>query len=390
MGTCGLFSAMQTPQYVKGIAMPRVFLLAVILAVVCCGCGSDSDTDAPVAENLVAEKPVAEKPVAEKPVAENSVEQNAVGQDADSSEISTVEAALASVSATPGEYVRFPAVGVKIAQPDGFQVAEEFHGFAHTDSGCSILTLKIPGPFSEVTGGFTKERLGARGMVLHSKSEIEIEGFDGFLISLSQQAYGMNFKKWLVCFGDEESSTMVTATFPASAEKRIGAQLKKIVLAVKHDDGPPPPLGSDVGFTIATANKLKLTSDVGKTLLYTKDGVIPAKSPSDPFLVVARSIADVVAGDRRQYALNRLQQTADIKVTSIVSTEEVTVDSLDGFATVAEAVETDTDAPMIVYQVMLFDGRAYFLIQGRAGKELSDEFLGEFKEMARSFKRRVE
>jgi len=42
-----------------------------------------------------------------------------------------------------------------------------------------------------------------------------------------------------------------------------------------------------------------------------------------------------------------------------------------------------------IYQVILFDESSYFLMQGLVGAELRDEYLPEFKEMARSFKQKT-
>ena len=40
-----------------------------------------------------------------------------------------------------------------------------------------------------------------------------------------------------------------------------------------------------------------------------------------------------------------------------------------------------------VYQVMLFESESYILLQGLVGEKLADEFLPEFKAMARSLVR---
>jgi hypothetical protein len=41
---------------------------------------------------------------------------------------------------------------------------------------------------------------------------------------------------------------------------------------------------------------------------------------------------------------------------------------------------------MVVYQVMLFLDESYVLMVGFVGKDLADDFLPDFKKMARSLK----
>ncbi len=51
------------------------------------------------------------------------------------------------------EYINFPAVGIKLVRPDGFDDAENFYGFQQQDMQSSVMVVSIPGPFSEVTRG---------------------------------------------------------------------------------------------------------------------------------------------------------------------------------------------------------------------------------------------
>jgi hypothetical protein len=43
--------------------------------------------------------------------------------------------------------------------------------------------------------------------------------------------------------------------------------------------------------------------------------------------------------------------------------------------------------PLTIYQVMLFEGQSYILIQGIVGTKIRDEYLADFQAMARSFKK---
>jgi hypothetical protein len=288
------------------------------------------------------------------------------------------------------QYTSFPTAGIKLIRPDGFEPAESFDGFQQASTQSSVMLMTIPGPFTEVTNGLTAERLKTRGMTLRSRENVTIDGNKGILISLTQTAYGIEFAKWIVAFGNEKETKMVTATFPRAKTAKLSAPLKSVVLTAKNDLTQPPTLGSNVGFQIVASDKVKLARSMGKMLLYTKDGTIPAKSPEDPLFIVAPSFSQMAIVDRKQFATQRLSQTRSIKIESVTTTEAIKIDGLDGYEIVANAQDTNTGTPVVMYQVMLFDDRSYTLIQGIVGTKVRDEYLPEFKAMARSFKKTIE
>ena len=250
------------------------------------------------------------------------------------------------------------------------------------------MVVMIPGPYSEVSSGFTTAQMKTRGMNLQSKENIDIDGLPSVLMNVTQSAYGIEFGKWIAVFGDDSKTIIITATFPKSREDELSGQLKSTVLNTKLDQTPPPDTGADLNFSIVPSDKLKITHGIGKTLLYTKDGVIPAKSVEDPVFIAAPSFFEVPIPDKRQFAVQRLFQTATIKVHSLISNAPVTIDGLDGYESFAEAEHADSGTPLVLYQVVLFDEGSYILMQGLVGAKLSDEYLFEFRAMARSLTRK--
>jgi hypothetical protein len=285
------------------------------------------------------------------------------------------------------QYVSFPAAGVKLVRPIDFEDAENFHGFQQPSTQSSVMVVMIPGPFSETTRGFTAEQLRTRGITLRSKEDVEIGGTIGVMLDVTQSAYGTEFAKWILAFGDEDETKMVTATFPITEQASLSDQLKAVVLGTKIDGTPPPPPGTDVGFAIVPSAKLKLTRGIGKMLMYTKDGTIPAKSPEDPLFIAAPSVSKVPMDNERQFAVQRLFQTAHTKISSVTSNNAITIDGLGGYEIVADGEDADSGTSLSVYQVILFDGGSYILMQGLVGANVADEYLPEFKSMARSLTR---
>lgn len=286
------------------------------------------------------------------------------------------------------QYVSFPAAGIKLAKPPDFENAENFHGFQQRASNSSVMVVKVPAAFSKVSDGFTAENMMTRRMILESKEAIKIHGLAGFLMKVTQVEFGIEFIKWIVAFGDESRTLLVTATMPRTCEAELSGILKSSVLSVKLDGTPAPDPRDEVRFTLAESKKLKLASGMGKMLAYTKDGTLPAKSPKEPLFVAGHSLWVAPIEDRRQFAVQRLLQTAKTKISAITSTKSKTIDGLDGFESIAQAQDVDSGTPLVVYQVILFEDAAYILMQGLVGTELADEYLPEFSAMAHSLARK--
>lgn len=355
--------------------MNQRLLHAILIVVACSGCGADpspTKTNSHKTKDATAPPASASSQASPSPTFDSSSSHDSTDTDPTDDQ---------------RQYVSFPAAGVKLVRPSGFDDAENFHGFQQPSTQSSVMVVLIPGPFAETTRGFTAEQLITRGMTLRSKENVGIDGHAGVLLSVTQNAYGTEFAKWILTFGDENETRLVTATFPKSDEATLSNPLKSVVLGTKIDDTPPPAPGADVGFAIVAPAKLKLTRGIGRMLLYTKDGTIPAKSPEDPLFIAAPSLSAVPMDDKRQFAVRRLFQTAHTKISSLSSNDEITIDGLEGYEIVADGENADSGNPLKVYQVVLYDDGSYILMQGLVGANVADEYLPEFKKMARSLTR---
>lgn len=287
-------------------------------------------------------------------------------------------------NASPSKYTSFANSGIKLIKPNGFEVAEKFDGFQQVSTQSSVMVTTIPGPFLEIIKGFTPEEFKSRGLNLRSRENISIDGNKGILINLHQTAYGTKFAKWIFAFGNESETKIITATFPQAKAGKLSPILKSVLLNAKNDPTSPTP-NSNVDFEITASKRVKLTRSINRTLMYTKDGIIPAKSPEDPLFIVAPSLSEVTIADKKEFATRRLSQTKSIKINSITSTTPMTIDGFDGYEIIADAKDLVSDTPITIYQVMLFDDSSYILMQGFVGTKVVDEYLPEFKTMARSF-----
>lgn len=307
--------------------------------------------------------------------------------------VGLVLAWMSVVAAAQSAPVEFPQLGLAIQQPAGFERAQNFHGFQQAGTGSSLVLTLVPGPFKQVTAGFTKAGLASRGITLRSRQAIGVQGKPGLLLNVSQSANGQDYLKWIVVFGDASATRMVTATFPAAVATQLGESMKTAALSVSvrepvavADDEPLP-------FSITAEDglvKAKQVGIVGKLAAFTRDGRIPLARAEDPLFIVAPSLGEVPVQDRRGYAERRLRATAGTRIEDISYVNEVSIDGLSGFEFLAAGLDEKSGVPLAVYQVMLFqpDG-GYILMTGLVGRAGSTEYLVKFRAMAQSFRGRA-
>jgi hypothetical protein len=285
--------------------------------------------------------------------------------------------------------VSFPEVGLAIPQPIGFNKATSFYGFEQADTNSSVMLSKIPGPFTAVTQGFNKSTLATRGIDLISKRSIKIDNQSGWLLNVSQSAYGQKFLKWIVVFGNERETNVITATFP-SDKPQLSEPLKQVVLAVVPTKIAAPALSS-LPFTVTAVEGLARVNNVAafaKAAAFTKDGNMPSAAIiTDPLLIITPSLGAVPVGDQKSFAQRRLSGYPQLKIEKVSATNEVTIDNLPGWEITADARDLKTGSTLKVYQVMLFPkSGGYILTIGIVGDKQADLYLPKFKAIAQSYR----
>ena len=283
--------------------------------------------------------------------------------------------------------VTFEEVGVTLSQPEGFQVAGDWDGFGQRSTGASILAMRIEAPYEAVVEGFVAETLAARGWTFLSREAVDLAGQAAVLVHFSQPHQGKTYLKWSLITGDSRSSILVTGTVPEIHAATVSGPLKAAVLSARIVSSDQAPERLTAGVKVTPGSALVETPGVSGTLLFTKDGVVPTVSPSDPLFIVAPSMGSTEISDPRAFAEQRLYQTAHTEVETIRSTSAITIDGLEGFETLATAFDERSRTPLLLYQVFLVDGRSYVLIQGLVGRELESTYVPVFRAAARSLVR---
>lgn len=286
--------------------------------------------------------------------------------------------------------VKVTGTKVSLVPPAGLKPSERFPGFWDEETSSSIMITEMPAPYSEMEKGFTKEALATKGMSLLSRKEISLNGRPGILFHLSQKARGFDVLKWMVVTGNEKEMVMITATFLEEMKDQWSSEMEKSVLSARWDaDAEIDPLAGLI-FSFTDDPSMKFAGRMSNSVMLTKDGALPGKPTNDPFFIIGPSIPGAIIPDVKKFAERRLMQIKQVSNIAIKKQSDVTIAGLPGSEIIAEAQWNDLPdlPPVIVYQVLLLDGKDYFLMQGFAPREEREKYLAVFSRIAQSFRKK--
>jgi hypothetical protein len=295
--------------------------------------------------------------------------------------------ALAQMPSYAQAPVRVSGTAISLVPPTGFKASTRFSGFEHGEVQASIMITELPGPFSEVGKMLMPEQLAKQRMTLAEKSDVVVNGDKAVLAYVSQRYAGEDFLKWMLIVGNESKTRMIVATFPKDDETRFKDAMKAALLstswsndAIDHFDG--------LRYTLQAAEPLKLAGRVSNLLMFTETGQTRVASIDDALFVFGNSIADRDLANLRAFSEARILQTARMSEIKIVSSKAMKIAGLDAHEIVAEAKDTASRTPMLLYQSLIADDKTYYIAQGMVSAARGNAVLPHFKTTTASFKKR--
>lgn len=279
-----------------------------------------------------------------------------------------------------------PGTRVSLVPPEGFVLADRFTGYVCESDRASIIVTEIPGDFFELAANFTNPtELEKKDLLWLNTERVTVDLHHAFLIKAQQTVYDVDFIKWILLLGNESESLILMATIPKHLELDYLETLKQSLLTTHWDRKRSSPLNNDLAFKIDEYGDLKLAKQVTNALLYTKNGVFPALSIDDPIFVVVPSVIQQFI-DPEPFAQKRILGIENITQLEIKKSQKVVINNLKGHEIIASGIETRSQKPITIYQIILFDTNDYYyIIQGQIGKSNHQKYLPLFKMMAHSF-----
>lgn len=279
-----------------------------------------------------------------------------------------------------------PGTRVCLEAPPGHEPGQGFDGYQWPATGSSLFILEFPAPQSEMAKAFAVPGPVGDGMtVLHSKS-VRACGGQAQLVQLSQTASGTLFHKWILICGDEHTTILLNAVYPASAEDQLSEPFRAALLSAVWDSSLVIDPLAKLDWSIEPPPQLELAHETGGMLMYTQVGVVEQEDAGAPVFVIAPSMGTVAIEDLRASAeagVHRLAETHSLEITSSRAT---TIASFDAWEIVGQARDSKSDRPLAIYQMMIVRGDGYILIVGIVDAYAAPDWLERFRTAASSWR----
>lgn len=294
--------------------------------------------------------------------------------------------ALAAPGAAAAQPQPVAGMRVVLQPPQGFIPAARFAGFQNEAARASIMVAEVPAAFSLMETRLTPESFAGEGMQLRSSEPFAADSLRGRLLAVTQAAPdGVTYHKWVLMFGDDSVTAIVTATYPEASAASLGEPMKQAVLSSRWSRAPADRMAG-LGFRITERPRLRVANRVGNAILLNTTGTIPNPTGS-PLLVLGSSVAEVDLSDVEAFARRRIAQMDGISGLTNLTGSSFDVDGVTAYELVGDAVDADDGVATRVYQVIIPEGRHYILIQGFVAPDQAAEFIPEFQALARSVQR---
>lgn len=295
--------------------------------------------------------------------------------------------AIGLLAAVPAAADRVAGTSATLEPPAGFVAAKDFSGFQHGPSGSSIVVTELAGPASAVTAAMTADGLSTQGMRLLDSSETTVAGRTGLLLHAAESKVGVEYEKWMLALGERNRTLLVVGTFPKELGDSLREPIRSALLSVRWSPKVEPPRTQGLPFSVSETADLRISQRVANRLVLTREGANVSVDPADALIVVGTSSSDIAITDVENFARDRVQRTSEIAGVSGVEGETLRIDGLTAYELRADARDQRTGAPLRVYQLVVADGKRYFLAQGRVGAAQADRFLPQFRQIGRSLRR---
>jgi len=281
-----------------------------------------------------------------------------------------------------------PNSRVVLDLPASFTPSPLFSGFQDETRGTSFVILEAPASeYDKMAQGLTREELAKRGIEDARPASISRSGPHVYMRAKQSSPAG-TFEKFFVLFRTHDQTVLISANVPIKAIEDGSVtpeEIERILASAKTTEKPSV---RDL-FSLSYLGPFKEAGTlVGTSKVYTLDGRLEPERRGETrsAFMVAPSLDKRPIADPDKLAVNLLASLPGYKEVKPGEPQDVKISGLDGVVVWADAVDTDDNTPVHLYQAMLIgkDGGYYRLI-GIATPGQAAKLTPEFPKIAESF-----
>lgn len=287
-----------------------------------------------------------------------------------------------------GEAIAVPGSRVSLVPPEDFYLSDLFSGFFNDATSASIVVTELPAAaYAQIAGGL-KPGVKANGMSFTEREEVAVGGQPGFILRGTQELQGATWDKWILVFGTQDYTGMVTISSPqavAFGNDNAVAVLNSTVLLSNEDYDPR----ADLGYVFSETERFELHSILqGNTaLLKSKQGDGALFTITTPPNLICEQMEQTKEGEIA-VAEQLLQSIQAISLSSVEAPAAVSIDGMSGIEHLAGGLYKDSNEEVTVYQSVVFGDCRYYRFVGLAPRAQGDSYRDDFRRMAESFARK--
>lgn len=289
-----------------------------------------------------------------------------------------------ALKAPTQDHLLINGTNVNMIPPEGFLPSENFKGFQNPEDPYSmIMLMEIPGPFEEVSAGFSEENLTNQGMTLLSKKDIIINQKSGLFLELDQNASGVVFSKYILVYG-QESTTLINGVFlKESADLKV--QMKDAMLSTFIDNSIEVDPRAALNYTLdETVSDLQFNAVMGNSSLFNRDGKIPTESADNLSLIIDESYADAAIKDQKVFCIGRLREApGDYSVITQKGIKDIEIAGMKGYELYGKSADNVKEE---VYQAIIFKNDGGYFIFFASYLRGKGQTVDDVKKMIETFK----
>lgn len=284
-------------------------------------------------------------------------------------------------------HVQIEGTNIFMIPPVSFESSRNFKGFQNPiDQTSMIMTMEIPGPYSEILKGFNSEMLKARGMELKTKKEIKVANFDGLLVQIDQPANGLMFSKQILVYGNEKASTLINGVYLKDS-LQLGLRIKESILSTIVDATFKSYPRETLKYSLdESVGSFKFLTVIGNGMSFNRDLKTPTESIDKASLLTDQSFAKIEIKNKKLFCISRIKRYPDdYSIIPSKGINEIEIDNLKGFELFAKNNDNENNE---LYQVILFDkDGGYYLFVGTYVMG-SEQSVTDIKNVIQTFTRK--
>jgi len=297
--------------------------------------------------------------------------------------LTILTAAMSSVTAQNRTIL--PGTKISMEPPADFTPATSFSGYQQASTNSSVMISVMQGPFNQIAASLTSENMKKVGVTIISKRDTIHGGYKAIWITGSQTAYGQDYGKAMLVFGDDSKTVLVNIAYPKS-NRELAIPLHQSAFSVMYNSQQESKPEDAVAFQIDTVGTdYELRPVLNAMLFY-----VPKGSPekSGVYFIAASSVGKSLVQDQKNFAEERLRKLPGHADDQMLSSSIIEIDGLSGFEVLSEG-KNEQNQKEITLLVVLYlpENGGYYVLTGIADQDY-DKNLQAFKRLAGSFRRK--